>query len=193
MKLSNKLLLLTIAHQSIMETLVKKTPYTYLQVKKEPPEEVNELRGVFVTLKIQRRGQTSLRGCIGYIKGDRPIFESVYHLAKESAFQDPRFSPLTEKEVPSVSIQISVLSDLSQIDSIEEVILGKHGVVYEYRLHRSLFLPEVPIEQQWNKSRLADQLCMKASLPPTHWKNGEGTFYTFTTETFEDNSSESNR
>ncbi len=182
MNTSNRLLLLTIAHQSIMESLLHKTPYTYLQVKKDPPLECNEKRGVFVTLS----KKNALRGCIGDIKGDRPIYESVYHLAKESAFHDPRFSPLTIKECSSLTLQISILSQLIPISSIDEVELGKHGVVYEYRLHRSLFLPEVAIEQKWSVSRLFDQLCMKAALPPTHWKSGEGSFYIFTTEKFED-------
>ncbi|MDC7245897.1 MAG: AmmeMemoRadiSam system protein A [Sphaerochaetaceae bacterium] len=186
MNSSNRLLLLTIAHQSICETLEKKTPYTYMQVKEDPPEEVIHPQGVFVTLKTKHKDYTSLRGCIGNIEGNRPIYENVYQLAKESAFKDPRFPPLTMKELPSICIQISILSKLKPISSMDEVILGTHGVVYEYRLHRALFLPEVAVEQKWNTSRLFGQLCMKASLPPTHWKSGEGTFYVFTTETFED-------
>jgi AmmeMemoRadiSam system protein A len=186
MNSSNRLILLTIAHQAIMETLQQKNPYTYLQVKKDPPEELSVKRGLFVTLKKKDREEYSLRGCIGDVGSSLPIYENVYRLAKESAFHDPRFSPLTLKECPSLTIQISILSELTALSTVDEIILGTHGVVYEYRLHRSLFLPEVAIEQKWSVSRLFDQLCMKASLPPTHWKSGEGTFYTFTTETFED-------
>ncbi|MDA3823650.1 MAG: AmmeMemoRadiSam system protein A [Bacteroidales bacterium] len=180
--------LLTLAHQSIQEELSGEKSISYKKLLDEYSNTYRERVGFFVTLKkIENSKSLSLRGCIGTIEGIYPLIEGVYRLAKESAFEDPRFLPVTESEYSHLVIEISILSELTEINSIDDIILGTHGVVYEYHHHRALFLPEVAIEQHWSTLKLLSQLCIKASLPSTHYMGGDGKLYTFTVESFGDN------
>lgn len=179
--------LLTLAHESIQEELFDKKSNLFTTLRDEYKDTYKEKVGLFVTLKkLDNKKNTSLRGCIGTIEGVYPLIEGVYHLAKESAFEDPRFLPVTESEYPHLTVHISILSSLTEIKNPDTIILGTHGVVYQYRHHRALFLPEVAIEQHWSIHKLLNQLCIKSSLPPNHYLNGEGKLYTFTVESFED-------
>ncbi|NCB02608.1 MAG: AmmeMemoRadiSam system protein A [Spirochaetia bacterium] len=182
-------LLLRLAHESILEELDHIESSTYLTLLVEEDPLLQQKLGVFVTLKKYDLTHTKsriLRGCIGTIEGVSRVVEAIYHLSKESAFDDPRFLPLSREEYENIHIKISLLSPLKEINTIDEIILGTHGVVYEYRHHRALFLPEVAIEQHWGVQKLLNQLCIKASLPPEHYLYNEGKLSIFTVESFED-------
>ncbi len=184
-ELKNQLLFL--AHESIQEELFGNKSELYPSLLNTYKDIFTEKVGIFVTLKKQENKKDSfLRGCIGTVEGVYPLIEGVYYLAKESAFEDPRFLPVTESEYNSLIIHISILSSLTEIASPDEIILGTHGVVYQFRHHRSLFLPEVAIEQHWSTHKLLSQLCIKASLTPNHYMEGMGKLYTFTVESFGD-------
>ena len=58
------------------------------------PETLKKKMGAFVCLKT--RGE--LKGCIGYIRGQMPLDETVRRMAMEAAFHDPRFMPLDARE-----------------------------------------------------------------------------------------------
>lgn len=181
--------LLHVAHESIAEELGGGLSETYAVLREKYKEIYIEPVGLFVTLKKKDTNNTSstLRGCIGTIEGVYPLIEGVYRLAKESAFEDPRFLPVSIDECSLLTIHISILSTLQEITQPSAIILGIHGVVYQYRHHRALFLPEVALEQHWSLHKLLTQLCIKASLPPNHYHTKEGKLYTFTVESFEDN------
>jgi uncharacterized protein len=121
--------------------------------------------GAFVTLKIS--GQ--LRGCIGYIFTDKPLFETVVEAAKHSAFGDPRFPELSRDELDEVNIEISVLSRFEPIKSYDEIEVGKHGLLLEEGA-RAVLLPQVATEQNYNREEFLTALCHKAGLYGSYWK-----------------------
>lgn len=143
-------------------------------------EALSEKRGAFVTLK--RHGE--LRGCIGYIKGFFPLHETVRRVAVESAFGDPRFPPLSREEWKDVEIEISVLSPLKKISSIEEIEVGKHGLYIEMWGRSGLLLPQVATEYGWDRTTFLEHTCLKAGLPKDAWKSREASIYIFSAEVF---------
>ena len=122
--------------------------------------------GAFVTLTKSK----SLRGCIGYIITDEILFTTVCNAAVQAAEYDPRFQPVAEKEIDSLSIEISVLSPPFPLNSYDEIELGKHGLILEERGRRSLLLPQVPIEHNLNKEQYLDAICQKTNLPSDYWR-----------------------
>ncbi len=139
-----------------------------------------EPRAVFVTLKINGR----LRGCIGTLEPVAPLAKAVVDSAISAATQDPRFFPVTEDELDKIDIHISVLSPLRPVRSVDEIVLGKHGIVVQSGLRKGVFLPEVPIEQGWDLETTLSILCVeKAGLPADAWRRG-AQIYVFTTQSF---------
>ncbi len=180
---TNHILLLAIAQEAIMEGLFGTYPVTYKLIEQSPPSELRKTSGVFVTIK--EGPFSTLRGSIGTTgQGDTPIYKNVYEMAKQAAFHDPRSKPVTAEELRNLTVSVSILSELKQVERAEDIRLGIDGVMYQYRGHHALFLPEVAIEQNWSVKRMQSQLCLKASLPPTFFTTGEGAFYTFTTVNF---------
>ena len=148
--------------------------------KQSIPSPLNESLGVFVTLKIHGE----LRGCIGRIFTSEPLWQSVVQLARESAFHDSRFSPLTPGEFTETSIEISVLSKPKEISSFEEITLGIHGIIVSHSYNKALFLPQVAIEQNWDKETYLSHCCRKAGLDPFFWKTGKLKIEVFTAFVF---------
>lgn len=121
--------------------------------------------GAFVTLKIDGE----LRGCIGYIIAQKPLFDTVVEAAKHSAFGDPRFPELSRDELDRVIIEISVLSEFTSIKSYEEIEVGKHGLLLEEG-GRAVLLPQVATEHNYNRAQFLTALCHKAGLYGNYWK-----------------------
>lgn len=142
-----------------------------------PP--MQEKAGVFVSL--HRKGR--LRGCIGSIEGTRPLHEEIGELATESAFGDPRFSPLTAEEFSEIDIEISVLTKLRKVRDINEIEVGKHGLYLRKGLFSGLLLPQVATEYNWDRETFLEQTCWKAGLPESAWKEGAD-IYLFGAEVF---------
>jgi len=147
----------------------------------EVPEACRARSGVFVTLK--RNGR--LRGCIGTITGERPLFESVLENSYFAAFRDPRFGPLTRGELEGLSVEISVLTEPRAVRSVDEIVLGRDGIIVELGNRRALFLPQVATEQNWTREEFLTQACRKAGLPDDAWRSG-AVIYTFRAEVFGD-------
>lgn len=145
----------------------------------EPPPRLLEPAGTFVTL----HKQGALRGCIGHIIADRPLWDVVQEMAYESAFRDPRFPPVTRAEVPLLDIEISILSPLFPI-APEEVEVGTHGLLIRKGWHSGLLLPQVPVEQGWDRETFLAHTCLKAGLPPDAWKSPDAQLLGFTAEVF---------
>ena len=128
----------------------------------------------FVTLELHGR----LRGCIGSIEAVAPLYEDVIANARNAAFHDPRFYPLSPAEFPDVEIEISVLTTPRPIDSPEEFVVGRHGIILEKHGARAVFLPQVAPEQGWNREQTLRHLALKAGLGPEDWRRG-ARFYVF--------------
>ena len=141
---------------------------------------LKEQCGAFVT----RHLHGELRGCIGYIEAQFPLFETIEEAAVKAAFEDPRFPPLTAEEFEDVEIEISVLSPLQKTSSVDEIEVGKHGLVIDAGYTRGLLLPQVATEYGWGREQFLSQTCRKAGLPADAWKKKGVTIHRFTSDVF---------
>jgi AmmeMemoRadiSam system protein A len=159
--------LLRIARESIVR-----------QVNGEPPHEYDDrmpgASGVFVTIK--RDGD--LRGCLGVLELRGPLAEEVARCARDSAARDPRFPPMTPAELAEMSIDISILGPLEEIDPLNEhsIEIGRHGLVVEDGRRRGLLLPQVAVEHRWTREQFLRQTCRKAMLSEDAWRTGARVF-----------------
>lgn len=147
-----------------------------------PLEEREESYGAFVT--IRKNGE--LRGCIGYLAPVMGIEQQIAHLAREAAFSDPRFPPMENGEIQECSIEISLLTAPKKIETFDEFVLGRDGIIMTLFSHRAVYLPQVANETGWNKEELLSSLSMKAGLMQNAWKNENAEFEIFQAEVFSD-------
>ena len=144
------------------------------RVRREPPPPVEYGGaldwpcGAFVT--IHHRGE--LRGCLGRLDVDAPLADTIAHLAAVVSDSDSRFNPVSARELPDISVEISVLTPEQEVRSIEEIEIGRHGLIIEHGHRRGLLLPQVATEHGWNRETFLDHTCRKASLPPDAWRHG---------------------
>lgn len=141
---------------------------------------LKERRGAFVTLK--KHGQ--LRGCIGSFEAESPLFKAVEEMAQSAAFHDPRFPPVTAEELNDLEIEISALTPLKRIKSIDEIEVGIHGLYVIRGFYRGVLLPQVATEYNWDKITFLEETCHKAGLPANAWKDKETEIYTFSADIF---------
>jgi len=111
-----------------------------------------------------------------------PLFKVVQECAVAAATEDPRFPPVSPGELPSLRVEVSVLTPLAPILP-EEVEIGRHGLMVSQGGRRGLLLPQVPVEWGWDRETFLDQACVKAGLPPSAWRHG-ATLQAFTAEVF---------
>jgi AmmeMemoRadiSam system protein A len=127
-----------------------------------------------------------LRGCVGYPTALLPLHRTVMETARAAAFDDPRFAPVTLVEAPKLRVSISVLSPLRSIVA-EAIEVGRHGLLISDGGRRGLLLPQVPVEQGWDRITFLEQTCVKASLPSDAWRNSQIIkIEAFTAEVFAD-------
>ena len=168
-------LLLRLAHDSILSALADK------EISLEPStEHLAEPRGVFASLYL--RGE--LRGCVGYVLPVSSVYRAVGETARAAAFDDSRFNPVTWEEAVDLEIQLSILSPPQPI-SPEAVEVGRHGLLVSMHGQRGLLLPQVPIENRWDRITFLKQTCRKAGLALDAWREG-ATVEAFTAEVFGD-------
>jgi AmmeMemoRadiSam system protein A len=139
--------------------------------------------GAFVTLK--HRGE--LRGCLGTLECRRPLAEEVARCAANAAHQDRRFTPIAMAELPNLSVEVSVLGPLEDIDPTDPhtIVIGRHGLVVEHGSRRGLLLPQVAHEWGWDREQFLAHTCKKAGLPPDAWRQG-ARVYRFEADVFGD-------
>ncbi len=129
---------------------------------------LQEKRGAFVTLKVNDQ----LRGCIGYPLPYKTLVETIIEAAIAAATQDFRFQPLTLEELEQTKIEISVLSLSHPVKNINEIIVGKHGLIISKGFNKGLLLPQVPVEWNWDLETYLKHGCLKAGLKEDEWKKG---------------------
>ncbi len=173
---SDKILLLSTARSAIVAAVNDKA----IPKLKNIPAHLKAPLGAFVTLKKNHE----LRGCIGYIESEEPLLNTVQEVAMRSALNDPRFNPVEPEEVRSLEIEISVLSPVPRIKNIEEIEVGKHGLIIESGRFRGLLLPQVPLEYGWDRETFLSQTARKAGLSVNAWKQRETKLSVFSAEVF---------
>lgn len=159
--------LLTVARQAIRAALEGTAFDREALVARLPSARLRESGAVFVTLHAQER----LRGCVGYVQADKPLYQAVADCALSAAFHDPRFPPVGAEEFPLLEIEISVLSPLFPIEP-EQVEPGEHGLLVTRGFQRGLLLPQVARELGWDRERFLEETCAKAGLERDAWKRG---------------------
>ncbi len=133
--------------------------------------------GVFVTLYLDG----SLRGCIGRFTSPSSLHATIREMALSAAFSDPRFPALSKKEAPRVEIEVSVLSPLKKINSIDEFKLGRDGIYMIKGFNHGTFLPQVAGETGWTTEEFLGHCARdKAGIGWNGWKDAE--LYTYQTE-----------
>lgn len=169
--------LLQIARESITSAVKygKKKQFN----EKDPV--LNESRGAFVTL----HEHGALRGCIGNMVGQGPLYKTVADMAIEAATGDPRFPTMNSQEIDAVDIEISVLSPLKKVSDPDQIKIPGDGVIVKKGFKSGVYLPQVATETGWNKEEFMTSLCaQKAGISPDAWKNPATEIYTFTAEVF---------
>jgi hypothetical protein len=147
-----------------------------------PPAGVCARRGgAFVTL--HRHGD--LRGCIGHVEAADPLGHVIVRCAVAACSTDPRFPPVTTAELPHIDIELSLLGPLEPVIEIDEIEVGRHGLVVEMHWRRGLLLPQVATEWQWDRETFLMQTCVKAGLSRDAWRTG-ATLKRFEAEVFGD-------
>jgi AmmeMemoRadiSam system protein A len=137
--------------------------------------------GAFVTLNDKASG--ALRGCIGEILPMRPLVEAVAARAVDAARRDPRFTPVSERELGEIRVEVSALTPPRRVASWRDIVLGRDGMTLEKDGCFAVFLPQVAPEQGWDLPTTLSYLSQKAGLPADAWKAG-ATFETFQAEVF---------
>ncbi len=143
-------------------------------------ESLKKDRGAFVTLNEGGR----LRGCIGYTSAVQPLYETVRSVAISAALKDPRFPAVDESELSKLSYEISVLSPFHHIESIDEIKVGKHGLLVKKGSSEGLLLPQVATDNNWDKLTFIRQTCRKAGLPQNAWQDEETDIFVFSAFVF---------
>jgi len=171
--------LLTLARKTILYALEKKRlPQPgELDVAISPAMEAP--RAAFVTLK----KNSQLRGCIGDIFPQRPLYRSVIINAVNAAFNDRRFVPLQQSECSEIEIEISALTAPAPVDSPNEIRVGTDGMIIRKDGRSAVYLPQVAPEQGWNLEQTLTHLSQKAGLDPNAWKQGAA-FLVFQADVF---------
>jgi AmmeMemoRadiSam system protein A len=142
--------------------------------------------GAFVTLRTGKGPGAPLRGCIGRMNAKESLVRTVREMGAAAAFEDARFPPLDRVEYPLVSLEVTVLMPMRQIESISEIEVGRHGVYLSKGWHSAVFLPQVAMEQGWDRDELLVNLCYKAGLSANAWKDNDARFQVFEGKIFEE-------
>lgn len=142
-------------------------------------------RGVFVTLN----EQSMLRGCIGLPYPVKALGDALIDAARSAAFNDPRFSPVSEKELDNIDIEITVLTEPELMECLPEerpdmIAVGRHGLMLRHGFNGGLLLPQVAVEYNWDNTEFLEHTCMKAGLPNNCWKRPDVELYTFEGQIF---------
>jgi uncharacterized protein (TIGR00296 family) len=191
---------LTLEEGKFLVKLARQTVTKYLKKGKilQVPEGVSpklmEKAGVFTTINAFHNGAKSLRGCIGLPYPTTPLIQAVIDSALSAATRDPRFSPVTSKELDHITFEVSILTPPERInvenpiDYLSKIKVGRDGLIVEKSYFKGLLLPQVPVEHDWNEEEFLCQCSMKAGLSPDSWLLKDTKIYSFQAIIFEETS-----
>ncbi len=161
----------------------------------DAPASLRKPLGVFVTLHVFKGHE--LRGCIGYPLPFKPLADAVADCAVKSAFEDPRFPPISsEAELSNIVVEISVLTEpqVLKVKGPDEypkrIKVGRDGLIARSGFQSGLLLPQVPLEWKWNEEEFLCHTCNKAGLPKDAWRSGTVEISSFTGQVFSEKTPE---
>lgn len=125
-------------------------------------------RGLFVTLT----KQGELRGCIGTMTPQQPLYELIGHIAYQAAFHDPRFAPVEADELDDIEYEITVLEPFTRVNDVNKIIIGRDGLMIRKDGRQGVLLPQVASDRGWSREQFLEAICQKANLPRDAWKGG---------------------
>jgi len=163
--------------EDVIHAAVKNKP---IPVPQDIPAICKEKRGAFVTVEKHH----NLRGCIGYILPVYPLYQTVIEVAQSAALKDPRFNPVSPKELNDLEIEVSVLTVPERITDPSVIEVGKHGIIMKRDYYQGLLLPQVATEYGWDRETFLEHTCQKAGLPPDAWKDKATEISIFSAQVF---------
>jgi MEMO1 family protein len=172
--------LLALARKSVEYAVREKKAY---EPTASASELLNQERGAFVTLN--KSGE--LRGCVGYTSAAKPLYLTVRDTATLAALRDSRFQPVSASELPQLEYEISVLSPLRRVLDIRQIKVGQHGLLMKNGAYEGLLLPQVPVEERWDRQRFLEETCAKAGMRSGCWKEENTDIFMFTAVVFGEN------
>ena len=101
----------------------------------------------------------------------------------QAAFNDPRFTPVNLNELRNLEIEISILTPMKPIETPDKIVVGRDGVLLSKGGKSAMFLPQVALENKWDRTEMLDNLCVKAGLSAGCWKR-DAKFQIFQAEVF---------
>lgn len=178
---SDRSYLLRIARASLEHAVRSSVSRSQFPVPKDAPKSTLAKMGAFVTLNDKATG--ALRGCIGEIMPMRPLVEAVVARAVDAGRRDPRFTPVSERELAGIRVEVSALTPPKRVESWRDIVLGRDGMTLEKDGCFAVFLPQVAPEQGWDLPTTLSYLSQKAGLSADAWREG-AKFETFQAEVF---------
>ncbi len=175
------------AQKNQLLTLARETLESYVSTGQPGPQRTDDPlllqpAAAFVTLNKDHQ----LRGCIGHVEPHLPLWDCVRQMAIAASTHDPRFTPVTQDEVASIQVEISVLTPLEPLENPEDVHVGTDGLVLERGGYRGLLLPQVPLEWGWDRETFLAHTARKAGLPPDAWKDPKTKLFRFQALVFQE-------
>ena len=173
------------AHNAI--ELYLKNPFFKKELIEDSLSGFNDKHGVFVTVNYYPTD--ALRGCVGFPYPSMPIKRALIDAAIAAAFDDPRFVPLSHRELDEITVEVSVLSDPVEVKGtarqrLKSIVVGRDGTIIEYGMYSGLLLPIVAVQEGWNAKQLLEQTCLKAGIPEEYWMQPKVKLYKYAAQVF---------
>ena len=169
--------LLALARKSVEYAVREGKPY---EPNASTSEVLNQERGAFVTL----RKSGELRGCIGYTSAAKPLYMTVRDTATLAALRDTRFPQVSASELPQIDYEVSVLSPLRRVLDVRQIKVGQHGLLMKNGVYEGLLLPQVPVDEKWDRQTFLEETCFKAGMRSGCWKDENTDIFMFTAVVF---------
>lgn len=190
LSLSDGVFLVKLARRAVYEKIVNNIE---LKPPEDTPKHLFRPGMTFTTIeKILPRGETVLRGCIGFLQPVYSLVESTIKSAIEAALSDPRFPPLDRSELNSVIFEVTVLSTPIEIIVedrwmvFSEIVIGRDGLIIEKGFYKGTLLPVVPVEYCWDTETFLAETCLKAGLKPDCWLDNSIKIYRYEGRVFKE-------
>ena len=168
---------LALARKSVEYAVREGKPY---EPSAGASEVMNQERGAFVTL----RKSGELRGCIGYTSAVKPLYLAVRDTATLAALRDTRFPPVSASELPQLDYEVSVLSPFRRVLDVRQIKVGQHGLLMKNGVYEGILLPQVPVDERWDRQRFLEETCAKAGMRSGCWKDENTDIFMFTAVVF---------